>query len=168
MLFHGIATYSVDLAQIKESDIVVDSDAHIIEIHIPEPVLAVEYLPEQTEFLNTSNGILRFGEMEITPEMMTELETVAKQKLKEAITADTSSMETAKKYAALSVKEIFEPVLKKQIDDALNAANDEFAIPPYYSISVIVDSAEPIADQNDQPQQGDVNEWLVQKAFYPV
>ena len=48
-------------------------------------------------------------------------------------------METARKFAALSVKEIFEPVLKKQIDAALEEADDQYAIPPYYTIQVLVD-----------------------------
>ena len=109
-----------------------------MQIHIPEPVLSVEYLPEETEFLNTSNGILRFGEMQLTPEMMTELEALAKKELRKSIEEDSDSMETARKFAALSVKEIFEPVLKKQIDAALEEANDQFAIPPYYTIQVLV------------------------------
>ena len=138
MLFHGVGTYSVDLAEIKDSDIIVDSEAQVIEIHIPEPVLFVEYLPEETEFLNTTNGILRFGEMEITPEMMTELETVVKQRLRENIESDASSIDTARRFAALSVKEIFEPVLRKQIESAVRAENNEFAVAPYYSIHVVV------------------------------
>ena len=138
MLFHGVGTYSVDLAEIKDTDIIVDSETQIIEIHIPEPDLSIEYLPEETEFLNTTNGILRFGEMEVTPEMMTELETLVKERLRERIEADTSSIETARRFAALSVKEIFEPVLKKQIDSAVSAENSDYAIAPYYSIRVIV------------------------------
>ncbi|MBR0342500.1 MAG: DUF4230 domain-containing protein [Oscillospiraceae bacterium] len=138
MLFHGVGSYSVDLAKVKDTDIIVDAKNQVIEIHIPDPVLSVEYIPEDTEFLDSSNGILRFGEMEITPEMMTALETTGKEALRENFEKDESSMDTARKYAALSVKEIFEPVLKKQIDSAVEEANDQYAIPPYYSIKVIV------------------------------
>ena len=138
ILFHGVGTYSVDLAEISESDLFFDQSGQILQIHIPEPVLSVEYLPEETEFLNTSNGILRFGEMQLTPEMMAELESLAKKELQKSIEEDPDSRETARKFAALSVKEIFEPVLKKQIDAALEEANDQFAIPPYYTIQVLV------------------------------
>ncbi len=140
ILFHGVGTYSVDLAEITESDFSFDPSGQILQIHIPEPVLSVEYLPEETEFLNTSNGILRFGEMQLTPEMMTELEALAKEELRKSIEEDSDSMETARKFAVLSVKEIFEPVLKKQIDAALEEADDQYAIPPYYTIQVLVDS----------------------------
>ncbi len=138
MIFHGVGTYSVDLAQIGDKDIIFDSASQTLQIHIPEPVLSVEYLPEETEFFNTSNGILRFGEMQLTPEMMTELETLAKEKLRKSIEEDQDYLETARKFAALSVKEIFEPVLRKQINAALEEANDQFAIPPYYTIQVLV------------------------------
>ena len=142
ILFHGVGTYTVDLAEITEEDLSVDSSNQTLIIHIPEPVLSVEYLPEETEFLNTSNGILRFGEMQLTPEMMSELEALAKKELQKSIEEDPDSMETARKFAALSVKEVFEPVLKKQIEAALEEANDQFAIPPYYTIQVLVDSKE--------------------------
>lgn len=138
MILHGVGTFSVDLAEIKESDILVDPDKMVIEIHIPEPVLSVEYLPEQTEFLNTSNGILRFGEMEVTPEMMTGLEAEAKEKLRETIEADETALDTARRFAALSVKEIFEPVLRKQIESIVAKEDNVLAIAPHYSISVKV------------------------------
>lgn len=149
MLFHGVGTYSVDLAEIKDTDIIVDSKTQVIEIHIPDPVLSVEYLPEETEFLNTTNGILRFGEMEITPEMMTELETVVKEKLRETIEADVSSIDTARRFAALSVKEIFEPVLRKQIESAVLAENSVFAIAPSYSIHVVVGNNEVLETESE-------------------
>lgn len=138
MIFHGLGRYSVNLAQIHDRDIVVHEDTKTIDIYIPEPELSVEFLPEDTEFLNTSNGMLRFGSMEITPEMMSDLETNGKQKIRDSIEADPDSLSTAETYAKLSVKEIVEPVLKKQINADAERNSDEIEAPQYYTINVLI------------------------------
>ncbi len=38
--------------------------------------------------------------------------------------------------AKLSVKEIYEPFVVAQVEAAVKAANDEYAFPVYYTISV--------------------------------
>ena len=111
MIFYGTGEYTVDFSGITKDSFDVDDQKKIITIHIPEPELSVYYIPEKTEFFNSSNGLLRFGEMELTPEMMTEIETIAKSKLQNKMEADNSMMETAEKFAKLSVKELYEPIM---------------------------------------------------------
>jgi len=134
--FHGEGTYSVDLSSLSNEDFVVNNDKKEITIYIPEPQLSVKLLPEETEFFNSSNGILRFGEMQLTPEMMATLETQGIDRITETLNADLNAWETAEKFAKLSVKEIYEPLVTAQIDTAVQNAEDEFAIPAYYTIAV--------------------------------
>ena len=139
VVYHGLATFSVDLGTIGEDDISINTDTKTIDIHIGKPSLNIEYLPEETEFFSTSNGLLTFGEMDITPEMNAELETSAKELLYEAVSADDVAKHEAEKFAELSVQEIFEPVVTAAADAAVAELNDPFAVPVYYTVKVIID-----------------------------
>ena len=136
IIFHGEGIFFVDLSSMSSDDFVIDNENRTITIYIPKPELTVSLLPEETEFFYSSNGTLRFGEMEITPEIMTTLETQGIERITETLKGDTKSFETAEKFAKLSVKEIYEPLIIAQIDAAVKQANDEYAVPAYYTINV--------------------------------
>lgn len=136
IIFHGEGTYYVDLSSMTSSDFVVDNEKRTITIYIPKPELTVKLLSEQTEFFDSANGTFRFGEMEITPETMTTLETQGIARITETLESDETIWETAERFAKLSVKEIYEPLVKAQVDAAVQDADDEYAIPAYYTIIV--------------------------------
>lgn len=136
IVFHGEGTYSVDLSSLSKNDFVIDNEKRTITIYIPKPQLSVKLLPNETEFFDSSNGMLRFGEMEITPEAMTTLQEQGIKRITDTLESDSKTWETAEKFAKLSVKEIYEPLVVAQIDAAVQNAEDEFAIPAYYTISV--------------------------------
>ncbi len=138
ILFHGEGSYYVDLSSLSSKDFVIDDDSRNITICIPKPQLSVKLLPEETEFFDSSNGMLRFGEMEITPELMTTLETQGIERITEILESDTNTWDTVIRFAKLSVKEIYEPLIKAQIDEAVKRASDEYAIPAYYTITVSI------------------------------
>lgn len=140
IIFHGEGTYYVDLSSLSSGDFIIDTEKKTITIYIPKPQLTVKLLSNETEFFNESNGSLRFGPMQITPEAMTTLETEGEAHIKEVLESDGATWDTANKFAKLSVKEIYEPLVAAQIDAALQKANDEFAIPPYYTIIVEIKS----------------------------
>lgn len=139
MVFHGVGTYTVDLAAIGTEAFVVDDENQKITIHIPAPELSVEILPEKTEFFDTSNGLLRFGEMQLTPEAMAEIEVLGKEKLTAELVRDNESAESARRFAKLSVQEIFQPIVTAQITASVKAANDKYAVPVYYTVEVEID-----------------------------
>lgn len=139
MIFHGECIYSVDLSEVNENSFEVDNDADIITIHIPEPTMEVNYLPEKTEFFNASNGLLRFGDMKISAEDMNTIASTAMQQLKDEADSRTNDYETAKKFACLSVKEIYEPLIRKLEDAIVKEKNDIYAIPINYDIRVVID-----------------------------
>ena len=136
IIFHGEGTYYVDLSSLSKNDFVIDKENKSITIIIPKPQLTVKLLSNETEFFDASNGSLRFGEMEITPELMTTLETQGIARITEVLESDEKAWDTAVKFAKLSVKEIYEPLVAAQIDAALKNAADEYAIPAYYTIIV--------------------------------
>ena len=138
ILFHGEVTYTVDLSSLSPNDFMIDKDNKTITITIPKPKLSVKLLQNETEFFDSSNGILRFGQMEISAEDLTELQNQGIQKITEDFEADKNNWETVERFAKLSVKEIYEPLIAAQVDAAVKNANDEFAIPAYYSISVVI------------------------------
>ena len=72
----------------------------------------------------------------ITPEAMTTLQTQGIARITEVLDADETAWDTAIKFAKLSVKEIYEPLVAAQIEAALQNAADEYAIPAYYAIIV--------------------------------
>lgn len=136
IIFHGEGTYFVDLSSLSSADFVIDKENKTITIYIPKPQLTVKLLSNETEFFDASNGSLRFGEMEITPEAMTTLQTQGIARITEVLEADETAWDTAIKFAKLSVKEIYEPLVAAQIEAALQNAADEYAIPAYYTIIV--------------------------------
>ncbi len=141
IIFHGIGEYYVDLTRIQDDDISVDPDARTVEVRIPAPELRVLYDQAATEFLDTNNAPLRFGEMEITPEMMSALEEEAMTRIREEIEADADSAKTARDYAVLAIRGLFEPVLKKTLEEAYA---------PYYSLNVVVE--EPASGASSFPE----------------
>lgn len=136
IIFHGEGTFFVDLSSLSSDNFLIDNQEKTITIYIPKPQFSVSLLPEETEFLDTSNGILRFGEMEITPEAMTDLEKEGKAQITETLETDSKTWDTAERFAKLAVKEMFEPLVKAQVDAAVQNAADEFAIPAQYTIFV--------------------------------
>ena len=136
IIFHGEGTYFVDLSTMSSDDFVIDNDEKTIHIYISKPELSVKLLPDETEFFDSSNGTLRFGQMEITPEIMTTLESQGIQSITKTLESDSSTWETARKFAILSVKEIYEPLIVAQVDAAVQNAADNYAIPAYYTITV--------------------------------
>ena len=74
--------------------------------------------------------------MKVTPENMTSSQTEGKERITEVLESDEKAWDTAIKFAKLSVKEIYEPIVAAQIELALQNAADEYAIPVYYKIIV--------------------------------
>ena len=136
VIFHGEGSYYVDLSSLSSSDFEIDDEKRSITISISKPELSVKLISKETEFFDSSNGMLRFGEMEIPPVQMTTLETQGIEQITKKLEDDTRAWETAERFAKLSVKEIYEPLVVAQVDEAVKNANDEFAIPAYYTITV--------------------------------
>ncbi len=74
--FFANCSFFIDLSNIKEEDIIVDKNNNVIDITIPNPqIFTIDIIPEKTVYEDSSNGLLRFGEIMLTSE---EFESVQK------------------------------------------------------------------------------------------
>ena len=84
--YNGIGKYTIDMNDFSESNIKIDNNNKKIIITLPEPKLNVEFTDMKA--YDTSNGILTFGEMDLTPDMQNELIKEAVTNMEEKLTTD--------------------------------------------------------------------------------
>ena len=67
--FFANCSFFIDLSNIKEEDIIVDKNNNVIDITIPNPqIFTIDIIREKTVYEDSSNGLLRFGEIMLTSE----------------------------------------------------------------------------------------------------
>lgn len=139
MIFHGTGTYTVDLSDFTSDNIEVNDEDKTITVHIHKPELSIEILPEETEFFETDNGLLAFGEMKITDEMYSEIMSSGKEILYKELSEDENVTELATKFAEVSVEEFFQPVVDSAVDAVMENTSDPLAIGTYYRVNAVCD-----------------------------
>lgn len=109
--YHGTGVYTIDLGKVDKDHIVVDELNRNVTIYIPHSTL--QYVNpdlEATEFQDTSNGLLSFGELKLEMEDANRLEVSVVQSMRE--TLDTKeNLELADRYASLTTWELFQPLI---------------------------------------------------------
>ena len=107
--YNGIGKYTIDLNDFSESNIEVDNNNKKIIITLPEPKLNVEF--KDMKAYDTSNGILTFGEMDLTSDIQNELIQKAVTDMEEELTTNETLKSNALRYAEMSVESLFQPVI---------------------------------------------------------
>jgi len=107
--YNGIGKYTIDMNDFSESNIEVDNNNKKIIITLPEPKLNVEFTDMKA--YDTSNGILTFGEMDLTSDMQNELIQKAVTNMEEKLTTDETLKSNAMRYAEMSIESLFQPVI---------------------------------------------------------
>jgi hypothetical protein len=104
--------YTVDLGQLRKSDISFNEEEKLITLKIPHPRQEPLNIPEdQIMFGDTTNGLLAFGDIKLTPEQNRDIQAEARQKMQEKL--DTSNvLDNADRFAILSVWEMYSPIIK--------------------------------------------------------
>lgn len=109
--FNGKAIYTVDLSDLKASDISLDEETKTVTMKVPAPVLEPINIPsENIQFGEVETEVLAFGNIKLTPEQQAEVETQAKNRMLERLEKDKVA-EDAKVAAQHSIWEIFQPVI---------------------------------------------------------
>lgn len=109
--YNGYATYTVDLSALKESDIQLDKKKKVITLYIPHAQREEINIPsDQMEFSDTTKGWLAFGDIEMTMEAQSQLQTEATERMEQKL-ADTKTGEAADRFAKMSVWEIYQPIV---------------------------------------------------------
>ena len=110
--YNGKVVYTVDLGQLKASDIHFDEESKTIILSIPHAVQEEINIPEdQIQFGDTSKGLLAFGDIKMTMEQASEVQAQARAKMQEKLDQQ-KVQETADRFAKLSVWELYSPIIK--------------------------------------------------------
>ena len=136
VVYHANVDYYVDLGELDTSDILVNESDHTIMITVPYPTYEVNLLPDEYRFFDSANGVLRFGDMEITPEMQTQIESDARSNIEEMIDEDDASWAFAEDYARLSIENLFQTSINARTNETLAHSADDNAQFVYYDVVV--------------------------------
>lgn len=136
VVYHANVDYFVDLSDLDIDDILVNEREHTIIITVPYPTPEVNLIPEEYEFFDSANGLLRFGELQITPEVQTQLEANARARIEESINDDDASWTIVEDYARLSIENLFQTSIIAQTNENMEAAEDDNAQFVYYDVVV--------------------------------
>lgn len=110
--YSGTAYYMCDLSGLEDSDVAVDMEKKKVAITIPAPVLDhVDVDSDKTEKLTEQNGVLAFGQIKLTIEESSRLESQAKQEIIEQL-EKANVLDQAETIAKMSAQNIFEPVIR--------------------------------------------------------
>lgn len=67
--FFANCSYYIDLSQLKDEDIQMDEKNTKLNVTIPSPeIFSIDILRDKTIYEDTSNGLLRFGDIKLTSE----------------------------------------------------------------------------------------------------
>ena len=110
--YNGKAVYTVDLSGLTEDDITLDEETKVVTMRVPAPQLEPINIPsEDIQIGDVEKGsVLAFGDIKLTPEQQTEVETAAKAKMIEKLESE-DVMADARVAAEHSIWEIFQPMV---------------------------------------------------------
>ncbi|MDD7796214.1 DUF4230 domain-containing protein [Clostridium sp. 'White wine YQ'] len=111
IVFYGKGSYSIDFASIDKNNIVINNSSNLINITLPKPQIEdIALYEDKTLYETTTNGLLRFGEIKLSPEENSTICKEVKDKMKEKMLQDDLyAMAESKSQEA--VKNILSPLL---------------------------------------------------------
>ena len=110
--YHGTVVYTVDLSELKPTDIVMDEENKTIILKIPHVQQEEINIPEEDiQFGDVNKGMLAFGDIKATPEQIAEVQKEARQKMQDKLNSE-NTIATADRLAKLAVWEIYSPIIK--------------------------------------------------------
>ncbi len=110
--YNGTVVYTVDLSSIRKGDILYDEENRVITLRIPHAAREEINIPEdRIQFGDKQGGLLAFGDVKMTAEQSVQIQAEARRKMEEKLDAE-NVVETADRFAILSVWEIYSPVVK--------------------------------------------------------
>lgn len=109
--YKGTATYTVDLGELSRDDITLDESELTVRIKIPHAVCEPININENDiEFGDVDKGLLAIGDINITPEQMSEVQGTARDKMEKKL-EEQKTAEEADRFAKMSVWEIYQPII---------------------------------------------------------
>lgn len=115
--YYGSVVYTVDLSNLKSSDIIFNEEEKMITLKIPHAVQEEINIPEdKIQFGSTTGGLLAFGDIKMTAEQASKVQAGAREKMQEKL-KEQNVLETADRFAKLSVWEMYSPLVKSVAKD---------------------------------------------------
>ena len=110
--YTGTAVYTVDLSKLSKDDIIFDEENHVITLRIPYAVQESINIPEdRIQFGDTNGGLLAFGDVKLTPEQASQVQAEARARMEQKL-AEQNVLDTANRFAKLTVWEMYSPIIK--------------------------------------------------------
>jgi len=112
LISYGTGVYTIDLSVIGSDDIVLDEVAKVVSVTIPHATLTyVNFDVSKTESGETKRAIFGFGEIKLTTEQMTLLESTIEETMREKLGAP-EALSAADERALILVRELLDPLVK--------------------------------------------------------
>ncbi|GAA0731200.1 DUF4230 domain-containing protein [Clostridium malenominatum] len=106
----GKGIYSIDLSMIEATNINIKNDSKVIYMKLPKPIIRGITLEEDKTTYKTETGLLRFGELKLTPEENNLLNLKAKDRMMEKL-LETSNIFKAEESAKKSLTDIVNSII---------------------------------------------------------
>ena len=110
--YNGSVVYTVDLGQLRKSDINFNEEEKTITLKIPHANQEQINIPEdQIQFGDTNKGILAFGDITMTAEQAAAVQAEARIRMQEKLDNE-KTIDVADRFAKLVVWELYNPIIK--------------------------------------------------------
>ena len=109
--YHGYVNYTVDLGKLTKDCITLDEEKMVVTLKIPHAVQEDINIPsDEMEFGDVKKGILAIGDVKVTPEELTKVQSEAQKKMETKL-EEMNTQEEADRFAKMSVWEIYQPMI---------------------------------------------------------
>ncbi len=109
--YNGTATYTVDLSHLSEEDIILDEGHDRVIIQIPRAECGTINIPsDEMEFGDVDRGWLAFGDINMTAEQLSAIETEARARMEQKL-IEMNQAETADRFAVMTIWEMYQPIV---------------------------------------------------------
>lgn len=115
--FTGNGIYAIDLSKLYVQNILVDNDKNTISLILPKPFVKTVTIDEQKTLYETpQKGLLRFGEIKMTPAEYQIMMSTAKTKMTEKLNS-TELLGQAFDNTGVSVTNLVRNIITDEVDD---------------------------------------------------
>lgn len=118
--YFAVCSYMIDLSKISTNDISINNTSKTISITVPNPTIyLIDFDYDKTQYEESINGLLRFGNISIPPEDSIRIENDVKIKLKEKMLED-SLYSKSTKASKESISNLLRQILGQDFNVSVN------------------------------------------------
>jgi hypothetical protein len=118
--YSGTGTYTVDLSSLKAENITIDDKLKKVTVKVAPPnIKGVSINEEKTEYQTPENGLLRFGEIKLTPEENQMLIRNVKERMLNKMSEQDFTSE-AKASTERTIKDLIQSIVLSKTTEAYN------------------------------------------------